>query len=226
MQIELKIPALGESITEVEIGQWLKREGESFAKDENVVVIESEKSSLELPAPAAGVLTKILKAKGQTATVGELIGYLDTEAVAEAKPAEPKKESPKPSNAGRRAPDGGARSLAGRSRGQRRGRTHRQGRRSAPRRTTSAAKESTCHQRRFECGTWAKPGSRNGRAYARNNASTVASSGASTHAHPFALTPYDTAPRGAGRRHEPLAQDGRRAPGASAAQRRAADHFQ
>ncbi len=95
MQIELKVPALGESITEVEIGPWLKREGEAVAKDENVVVIESEKSSLELAAPSAGVLAKILKSKGQTATVGELIGYLDTEAVADAKPAEPKKEAPK-----------------------------------------------------------------------------------------------------------------------------------
>ncbi len=74
MQIELKVPAVGESITEVEIGNWLKKEGEAIAKDENVVVIESEKTTLELPAPAAGKLAKVLKTKEQTATIGEGIG--------------------------------------------------------------------------------------------------------------------------------------------------------
>jgi 2-oxoglutarate dehydrogenase E2 component (dihydrolipoamide succinyltransferase) len=76
MQIELKVPSVGESITEVEIGQWLKNEGETVAKDENVVVLESEKSTLELPAPAAGQVGKILKRKGETAKVGEVIALL------------------------------------------------------------------------------------------------------------------------------------------------------
>ena len=64
MATELKIPQIGESITEVEIGDWLKREGESVAKDENVVTIESEKATIELPAPNAGTISKILKKKG------------------------------------------------------------------------------------------------------------------------------------------------------------------
>ena len=103
MQIELKVPSVGESITEVEIGQWLKREGEPVAKDENVVVIESEKTTLELPSPAGGSIAKILKQKGQTATVGEVIGYLEqngapakAEPAAEKRDASPAKETPQP----------------------------------------------------------------------------------------------------------------------------------
>jgi 2-oxoglutarate dehydrogenase E2 component (dihydrolipoamide succinyltransferase) len=77
MQIELKVPSVGESITEVEIGQWLKNEGDAVSANDNLVVIESEKTTLELPAPSAGSLQKILKRKGETAKVGEVIGYLD-----------------------------------------------------------------------------------------------------------------------------------------------------
>lgn len=96
MPIELKVPAIGESITEVEIGGWLKAEGASVARDENVVTLESEKATVELPSPAAGKLTKILKQKGQTAKVGEVIGHLEAvETVAE-KPAAQKQAAPGP----------------------------------------------------------------------------------------------------------------------------------
>jgi len=77
MAIELKVPSFGESITEVEIGEWLKREGDAVSKDENVVSIESEKATVDLPAPAAGVLAKILKKKGEVAKVGEAVGVLE-----------------------------------------------------------------------------------------------------------------------------------------------------
>lgn len=77
MAIELKVPSVGESITEVEIGDWLKREGEAIEKDENVVALESEKATVELPAPASGVLTKITKRKGDKALIGETIGEID-----------------------------------------------------------------------------------------------------------------------------------------------------
>ena len=77
MAIELKVPSFGESITEVEIGEWLKREGDAVSKDENVVSIESEKATVDLPAPAAGVLAKILKKKGESAKVGESVGVLE-----------------------------------------------------------------------------------------------------------------------------------------------------
>ena len=77
MVIELKVPAVGESITEVEIGDWLKHEGDAIKKDENVVALESEKATVELPAPGAGVLTKITKKKGDKARIGETIGEIE-----------------------------------------------------------------------------------------------------------------------------------------------------
>src|SRR5438270_10366037 len=77
MKIELKIPTVGESITEVEIGGWLKNEGEQVNKDEPVVTLESEKATVELPAPDAGTLAKVLKKKGEVAKVGEVIGYVE-----------------------------------------------------------------------------------------------------------------------------------------------------
>ncbi|HVU07970.1 MAG TPA: 2-oxoglutarate dehydrogenase complex dihydrolipoyllysine-residue succinyltransferase [Verrucomicrobiae bacterium] len=77
MTIELKVPAVGESITEVEIGDWLKTEGATVAKDEAVAVIETEKATVELPASAAGTLTKILKRKGETAKVGEVVAQME-----------------------------------------------------------------------------------------------------------------------------------------------------
>jgi len=77
MALELKVPEVGESITEVVIGTWKKREGDGVALDESVVEIESDKATVELPAPAAGMVTKILKASGEKAVVGEVIGYLE-----------------------------------------------------------------------------------------------------------------------------------------------------
>lgn len=77
MKIELKVPSVGESITEVEIGAWLKTEGDRVAKDEPVVALESEKATVELPAPESGTLGQLLKKKGEVAKVGEVIGYLE-----------------------------------------------------------------------------------------------------------------------------------------------------
>src|SRR4029077_14836039 len=77
MSIELKIPDVGESVREVQIGKWLKREGDAVAQDENVVELETDKASMELPAPVAGVLAQILKHEGDTVAVGEVIAHLD-----------------------------------------------------------------------------------------------------------------------------------------------------
>jgi 2-oxoglutarate dehydrogenase E2 component (dihydrolipoamide succinyltransferase) len=77
MAVELRVPQVGESITEVEIGEWLKSEGDRADKDENVVVIETDKVTFELPAPVAGTVTKVLKQKGEPAAVGEVIGYME-----------------------------------------------------------------------------------------------------------------------------------------------------
>ncbi|WP_105318311.1 2-oxoglutarate dehydrogenase complex dihydrolipoyllysine-residue succinyltransferase [Thermus tenuipuniceus] len=73
---ELKVPSVGESIVEVEIGAWLKKEGEGFAQDEPLVELITDKATLELPAPFAGTLERILKRTGETAKVGEAIALL------------------------------------------------------------------------------------------------------------------------------------------------------
>ncbi|MEI8070774.1 MAG: 2-oxoglutarate dehydrogenase complex dihydrolipoyllysine-residue succinyltransferase [Planctomycetota bacterium] len=77
MAIELKVPEVGESITEVQIGVWKKQEGDSVAIDDSIVEIESDKATVELPAPISGTLSKILKGAGEKAFVGEVIGYME-----------------------------------------------------------------------------------------------------------------------------------------------------
>jgi len=77
MALELKVPEVGESITEVMIGGWKKREGETVATDDPIVEIESDKATVELPAPTHGTITRILKASGEKAVVGEVIGYME-----------------------------------------------------------------------------------------------------------------------------------------------------
>ncbi len=97
MAVELKIPALGESITEVQIGDWLKGVGDQVRQDEPVVSLETEKATLELPAPVSGVLARILKQKGETVRVGEVIAHLDeaaAPATASAAPAAPSAAAP------------------------------------------------------------------------------------------------------------------------------------
>jgi 2-oxoglutarate dehydrogenase E2 component (dihydrolipoamide succinyltransferase) len=94
MPLELKVPTVGESITEVEIGGWLKKQGEVVQKDEPVVTLESEKATVELPAPETGTITQVLKQKGEVAKVGEVIAYLEKDGQSKApqKPAEKKTE--------------------------------------------------------------------------------------------------------------------------------------
>jgi 2-oxoglutarate dehydrogenase E2 component (dihydrolipoamide succinyltransferase) len=77
MAVELVVPTVGESITEVQIGDWLVPEGSSANKEDALVVIETDKVTVELPAPVSGTVTKVLKKKGDTAAVGEVIGYID-----------------------------------------------------------------------------------------------------------------------------------------------------
>jgi 2-oxoglutarate dehydrogenase E2 component (dihydrolipoamide succinyltransferase) len=89
MPIELKVPEVGESITEVMIGIWKKREGDVVAIDDPIVEIESDKATIELPAPAAGTIAKVLKASGAAAKVGEVIGYLEPAGAGAAVPAAP-----------------------------------------------------------------------------------------------------------------------------------------
>src|SRR5438132_9678261 len=98
MAIELKVPAVGESIIEVEIGEWLKARGDVVKKDEPVVTLESEKATVELPAPESGTIGKILKQKGEVAKVGEVIAYLEKDGKAGGEKEIPnsKIQAPKP----------------------------------------------------------------------------------------------------------------------------------
>ncbi len=97
MALELKIPAVGESITEVEIGQWLKKEGDAVGVDEPLVELVTDKATLELPSPAQGRLTKILIPSGQ-AKVGDVVALLEEgPAAAETSPpAQPATSQPTP----------------------------------------------------------------------------------------------------------------------------------
>ena len=96
MPIEIKIPAVGESITEVQISEWLKSEGDSVKQDEAVAVIDSEKSTFDLPAPQSGKLAKILHKAGETVTIGTVVAQLEPESEAGKSQLAEKKTSSKP----------------------------------------------------------------------------------------------------------------------------------
>ncbi|MBO1435747.1 2-oxoglutarate dehydrogenase complex dihydrolipoyllysine-residue succinyltransferase [Meiothermus sp. CFH 77666] len=96
MALELKIPAVGESITEVEIGQWLKKEGEVVGADEPLVELVTDKATLELPSPVQGRLTKILIPSGQ-AKVGDVVALLEEGAVTVSSPPAQPAPAPAPS---------------------------------------------------------------------------------------------------------------------------------
>lgn len=91
MAIELKIPSVGESITEVQIGEWLKKEGDSVKRDEPVVMIETDKVTVELVSPVDGVLASITLTQGTAAKVGDVVGQ-----VAEGGAARPAAAAPPP----------------------------------------------------------------------------------------------------------------------------------
>jgi 2-oxoglutarate dehydrogenase E2 component (dihydrolipoamide succinyltransferase) len=79
MLIEVKVPQLSESVAEATLLAWHKKEGEAVKRDENLIDIETDKVVLELPAPADGVLAKIVKGDGGTVKAGEVIATIDTE---------------------------------------------------------------------------------------------------------------------------------------------------
>jgi len=87
MAIELRVPALGESISQATLGTWLKKEGDPVEADEPLVEVESEKATVAVPAPAKGVLKKILKVSGDTVAVGEVVAELETGSAANEAPS-------------------------------------------------------------------------------------------------------------------------------------------
>ena len=94
---DIRVPTLGESITEATVGKWFKQPGEAVAVDEPLVELETDKVTLEVPAPAAGVLSDIVAKNGETVGVGALLGQIKEGAAATvAKPAaKPPAEAPK-----------------------------------------------------------------------------------------------------------------------------------
>ena len=74
--INVEVPTVGESISEVQVGQWLKQEGDWVAAGEDLVEIETEKASVQIPSPASGILQGILKESEEFATVGEVIASI------------------------------------------------------------------------------------------------------------------------------------------------------
>ena len=95
---DIRVPTLGESVTEATVGKWFKQPGDAVAVDEPLVELETDKVTLEVPAPAAGVLSDIAVQGGSTVAVGALLGQIKeggaSAAPAAAKPAEAPKPAP------------------------------------------------------------------------------------------------------------------------------------
>src|ERR1700722_5388878 len=109
---EIRVPTLGESVTEATIGRWFKKAGDAVAVDEPLVELETDKVTIEVPAPSAGVLGDIVAKDGETVAVGALLGQInDGAAAAAAKPAAaPPRQPACSAPQGRR---GGSRAVAG-----------------------------------------------------------------------------------------------------------------
>src|SRR3954454_13543599 len=87
MATEIRVPTLGESVTEATVGKWFKKAGDAVAVDEPLLELETDKVTVEVPSPAAGVLAEIAAKDGETVGVGALLGNIDAGAGAGAKPA-------------------------------------------------------------------------------------------------------------------------------------------
>jgi len=105
MATEIRVPTLGESVTEATVGQWLKKVGDVVKADEPLVELETDKVTLEVPAPSAGVIASIEAKDGSTVGIGALLGSINADAsAAKAAPqavkvAAAKAEAPKPASA-------------------------------------------------------------------------------------------------------------------------------
>ena len=112
MAIQIMVPTLGESVTEATVAKWLKQVGDTVDVDEPLVELETDKVSLEVPAPVAGVLTEILVADGVDVEVGAVLGSVDESGAAatpKEAPVEEPKEAPKePKEPAKEAPSASA----------------------------------------------------------------------------------------------------------------------
>src|SRR5580704_8434804 len=100
MTVEIKVPAMGESVTEATISKWFKKEGDTVKRDEPLLELETDKVTVEVPSPADGAIESISAQAGATVSVGALLGAIAEGAAGTTKPAPaPKAESPKPAPA-------------------------------------------------------------------------------------------------------------------------------
>jgi len=95
MAVDVQIPTLGESISDGVIVRWMKRDGETVAADEPLLELETDKASVEIPAPTAGVIALLAK-EGQTVRVGEVVARIDPNGAKTAAPAQPATAAPPP----------------------------------------------------------------------------------------------------------------------------------
>ncbi|MDQ0505308.1 2-oxoglutarate dehydrogenase complex dihydrolipoyllysine-residue succinyltransferase [Xanthobacter agilis] len=111
MATEIRVPTLGESVTEATIGKWFKKPGEAVKADEPIVELETDKVTVEVPAPAAGVLAEIIAKDGDTVGVGALLGSITEGAGASA--VAPAAVAPAPAPVAAPAPAAAAAPVAG-----------------------------------------------------------------------------------------------------------------
>ena len=104
MTIQITVPTLGESITEATVAKWYKNVGDAVAVDETLVELETDKVTLEVPAPSAGVLQEILIGDGTNVEVGTVLGSIAEGAAAAAAPPAAAAEAPKPAEVAAPAP--------------------------------------------------------------------------------------------------------------------------
>ena len=93
MTVEITVPTLGESVTEATVSKWLKKVGDTVEVDEPLVELETDKVSLEVPSPIAGVLSEILVEDGTDVAVGAVLGNLEEGGAVAKAPAKPKAKS-------------------------------------------------------------------------------------------------------------------------------------
>ena len=87
MANEIRVPTLGESVTEATIGQWFKKPGDAVKADEPLVELETDKVTVEVPAPASGVMGEIVANEGETVEVGALLGTVSSDGAAASAPS-------------------------------------------------------------------------------------------------------------------------------------------
>src|SRR4029078_5025325 len=93
MATEIRVPNLGESIVEATVGQWFKQAGDAVSAAEPLVELETDKVTVEVPAPASGVLSEVAAKQGETVAVGALLGAI-SDGDGKAKPAKYKSAPP------------------------------------------------------------------------------------------------------------------------------------